>query len=151
MGCLKNRNGKSSMKNVRTVWFMGQYRNKFQTSWIVKNRGIYIPVSEHHHFSLPKYRLTLAEIELLFNWSLFILWTRWLTCPIFLYLPLRTNYLATAKLAKWSILVVWINIILLILLIVQMQPPRFSMQPSSSNSIVREGTTKILQCSAMGK
>uniref|UniRef100_A0A2A4JBT0 Hemolin n=1 Tax=Heliothis virescens TaxID=7102 RepID=A0A2A4JBT0_HELVI len=31
-----------------------------------------------------------------------------------------------------------------------MQPPRFSMQPSSSNSIVREGTTKILQCSAMG-
>ncbi|KAG6449472.1 hypothetical protein O3G_MSEX006098 [Manduca sexta] len=34
--------------------------------------------------------------------------------------------------------------------IVQMQPPRFSMQPSSSNSIVREGTTKILQCSAIG-
>lgn len=33
---------------------------------------------------------------------------------------------------------------------VQMQPPRFSMQPSSSNSVVREGTTKILQCSAMG-
>ncbi|XP_059054428.1 protein sidekick [Achroia grisella] len=33
---------------------------------------------------------------------------------------------------------------------VQMQPPRFSMQPSSSNSIVREGTTKILQCSAIG-
>ncbi|XP_063378104.1 protein sidekick isoform X1 [Cydia fagiglandana] len=33
---------------------------------------------------------------------------------------------------------------------VQMQPPRFSMQPSSSNSIVREGTTKILQCSAHG-
>ncbi|CAG9783717.1 unnamed protein product [Diatraea saccharalis] len=32
----------------------------------------------------------------------------------------------------------------------QMQPPRFSMQPSSSNSIVREGTTKILQCSALG-
>ncbi|KAL4705138.1 hypothetical protein ACJJTC_018709 [Scirpophaga incertulas] len=32
----------------------------------------------------------------------------------------------------------------------QMQPPRFSMQPSSSNSIVREGTTKILQCSAIG-
>ncbi|KAI8435034.1 hypothetical protein MSG28_003463 [Choristoneura fumiferana] len=31
-----------------------------------------------------------------------------------------------------------------------MQPPRFSMQPSSSNSIVREGTTKILQCSAIG-
>ncbi|XP_053624713.1 protein sidekick isoform X3 [Plodia interpunctella] len=33
---------------------------------------------------------------------------------------------------------------------VLMQPPRFSMQPSSSNSIVREGTTKILQCSAIG-
>lgn len=33
---------------------------------------------------------------------------------------------------------------------VQMQAPRFSMQPSSSNSIVREGTTKILQCSAIG-
>ncbi|CAG9096606.1 unnamed protein product [Plutella xylostella] len=33
---------------------------------------------------------------------------------------------------------------------VQMQPPRFSMQPSSSNSIVREGTTKILQCAATG-
>ncbi|XP_041977027.1 protein sidekick isoform X3 [Aricia agestis] len=32
----------------------------------------------------------------------------------------------------------------------QMQPPRFLMQPSSSNSIVREGTTKILQCSANG-
>ncbi|CAH0692396.1 unnamed protein product [Chilo suppressalis] len=32
----------------------------------------------------------------------------------------------------------------------QMQPPRFSMQPSSSNSVVREGTTKILQCSALG-
>ncbi|CAG4981190.1 unnamed protein product [Parnassius apollo] len=32
----------------------------------------------------------------------------------------------------------------------QMQPPRFSMQPSSLNSIVREGTTKILQCSAVG-
>ncbi|KAL0893857.1 hypothetical protein ABMA27_013972 [Loxostege sticticalis] len=32
----------------------------------------------------------------------------------------------------------------------QMQPPRFSMQPSSSNSIVRVGTTKILQCSALG-
>lgn len=32
---------------------------------------------------------------------------------------------------------------------VQMQPPRFSMQPSTSN-IVREGTTKILQYSAMG-
>ncbi|CAB3242123.1 unnamed protein product [Arctia plantaginis] len=31
-----------------------------------------------------------------------------------------------------------------------MQPPRFSMQPSSSNSVVREGTTKILQCSAIG-
>ncbi|XP_045445941.1 protein sidekick isoform X2 [Melitaea cinxia] len=31
-----------------------------------------------------------------------------------------------------------------------MQPPRFTMQPSSSNSIVREGTTKILQCSAIG-
>ncbi|CAG9585499.1 unnamed protein product [Danaus chrysippus] len=33
---------------------------------------------------------------------------------------------------------------------IQMQPPRFTMQPSSSNSIVREGTTKILQCSAIG-
>ncbi|XP_052737459.1 protein sidekick isoform X2 [Bicyclus anynana] len=33
---------------------------------------------------------------------------------------------------------------------IQMQPPRFTMQPSSSNSIVREGTTKILQCSAKG-
>ncbi|XP_050344863.1 protein sidekick isoform X1 [Nymphalis io] len=32
----------------------------------------------------------------------------------------------------------------------QMQPPRFTMQPSSSNSVVREGTTKILQCSAIG-
>ncbi|XP_045491212.1 protein sidekick isoform X2 [Colias croceus] len=32
----------------------------------------------------------------------------------------------------------------------QMQPPRFTMQPSSSNSIVRESTTKILQCSAIG-
>ncbi|XP_013182226.1 PREDICTED: protein sidekick isoform X2 [Papilio xuthus] len=32
----------------------------------------------------------------------------------------------------------------------QMQPPRFNMQPSSLNSIVREGTSKILQCSAVG-
>ncbi|XP_045518694.1 protein sidekick isoform X1 [Pieris brassicae] len=34
--------------------------------------------------------------------------------------------------------------------IAQMQPPRFTTQPSSSNSIVRESTTKILQCSAIG-
>nr|XP_049695374.1 protein sidekick isoform X4 [Helicoverpa armigera] len=44
----------------------------------------------------------------------------------------------------------YINPISTINTTVQMQPPRFSMQPSSSNSIVREGTTKILQCSAMG-
>lgn len=44
----------------------------------------------------------------------------------------------------------YVEIESLIFVPVQMQPPRFSMQPSSSNSIVREGTTKILQCSAIG-
>ena len=33
----------------------------------------------------------------------------------------------------------------------QIQPPRFTTQPSSSGSIVSEGRTKILQCHALGK
>lgn len=33
----------------------------------------------------------------------------------------------------------------------QLQPPRFTTQPSSSGSIVSEGRTKILQCHALGK
>lgn len=33
----------------------------------------------------------------------------------------------------------------------QLQPPRFTTQPSSSGSIVGEGRTKILQCHALGK
>lgn len=33
----------------------------------------------------------------------------------------------------------------------QIQPPRFTTQPSSSASIVSEGRTKILQCYALGK